>query len=1026
MKKTRFLSMVLCIVLVASLFTGFVSTASADDVINYVVSDGDYLFKICNRMGLDYYQCKNAIMVLNGFTTEVQLNRLSVGQNLKMPATNAIAATVKASSTTTTTVTTSTTVGGVTTTTTSSSSLAGNLSGYNVAFYLLPHTVQYGETLASICNMYGTSYGQYSSMILGMNNIANANNVWAGKTIQIPSRNAPSSGVCYAVVNHVVSSGENLTSICSNYGLSYSANATLIKGLNSSKNLNTIYAGQNLYIPIITSAGNNGNNGNNGNPTQSGYSINLLYSSSEGLPHAEIDDRVVVRADEGKTVKIIGGAKSGYAFTSITVTRADNHANIERNGNSFKMPPCDVNVEINYVKGLKITRNVENLNCGTFETLVNDEAVEYACYGDLVTLKFYPKAGYSAQVVKLDGKELTQSADGTYSFKMPNAEVTVKVTFEATKLLPINSKFVDYYYVKNSNDFTHSLDKAGTLTYKVDDVECTKAAKNTQVRVKCVEQNNYKVKDVIVVKAGTNPNNTLNRITTTLKDGRWYFKMPDFAGGVDVYAVLEKTYSVKAKSVTGGSLKFSSSDTEFKEITRMEAGEKVYIVPSPSSGYTFTKGVDVITVTYAGGASFAPVDTTGNYVSFVMPANDVTVTPSWTKDTSEAAKQYTISKSDKDGEIKIYVRKALNNTFGSYVETNKAVGGDIVRVCLKPNSGKLLSAIEFSTGVEIKEGTTNNWTADTTIDSTEKAKYVFTADGYDCVEFKMPKKDLKVTAKFYDKVSGQTVRIAASDVWVKDDTIAPVMPITVTVNGEQTENATVGYKLVASFTVPDGYGIATDTNGKKLVYLVRNDGTVNPPMEVMSENSGKYSYTIKETDLGLTDIHVLVILTSSNPNTYYSVLKNNEEYSIKVEGAVTAQAREGQKVVVESASGKTIKNVRAFTGNVGSSSDLTVTNDGEGTYYFIMPADSVTTVVEFVEEKTLSVKVNGSEVKKVTGTVGDLITVVVDDIASAPSKVEINGSEALQSEFSWDSENKKLTIVYTFVDISNEINVTLS
>ncbi len=93
-----------------------------------------------------------------------------------------------------------------------------------------------------------------------------------------------------------------MTKICSFYGINYSANAKLIKGLNNSKNLNTIYVGDTVYLPVPTSAGGSiGGTGSGVNPSQSGYSINLIYSSSEGVPYAAIEDRIVVRADEGKT-----------------------------------------------------------------------------------------------------------------------------------------------------------------------------------------------------------------------------------------------------------------------------------------------------------------------------------------------------------------------------------------------------------------------------------------------------------------------------------------------------------------------------------------------------------------------------------------------------------------------------------------------------------------------------------------------------------------------------------------------------
>ena len=87
MKNKRLISLLLSICLIAALFTGFSVSASADgDIISYTVQSGDWLAKICSNHGLNYFQCKNAIMILNGFTSERQLSVLSIGQVIKLPA----------------------------------------------------------------------------------------------------------------------------------------------------------------------------------------------------------------------------------------------------------------------------------------------------------------------------------------------------------------------------------------------------------------------------------------------------------------------------------------------------------------------------------------------------------------------------------------------------------------------------------------------------------------------------------------------------------------------------------------------------------------------------------------------------------------------------------------------------------------------------------------------------------------------------------------------------------------------------
>ena len=86
MKTSRFISLLLCVVMIMSLFTGLAGSASADDVIVHEVQSGEILLKICEKHGLNYYACKNAIMALNGFASEADMGKLSVGQKIKLPA----------------------------------------------------------------------------------------------------------------------------------------------------------------------------------------------------------------------------------------------------------------------------------------------------------------------------------------------------------------------------------------------------------------------------------------------------------------------------------------------------------------------------------------------------------------------------------------------------------------------------------------------------------------------------------------------------------------------------------------------------------------------------------------------------------------------------------------------------------------------------------------------------------------------------------------------------------------------------
>ena len=157
MKTSRFISLLLCVVMIMSLFTGLAGSASADDVIVHEVQSGEILLKICEKHGLNYNTNKNAIMALNGFASEADMGKLTVGQKIKLPASNAVAGTVSTS----TAVVTSTTVGGTTMTTTTSY-VGTTAAGGNIAYYLTAYTVQAGDTLAGICGKLNSNYYYYA------------------------------------------------------------------------------------------------------------------------------------------------------------------------------------------------------------------------------------------------------------------------------------------------------------------------------------------------------------------------------------------------------------------------------------------------------------------------------------------------------------------------------------------------------------------------------------------------------------------------------------------------------------------------------------------------------------------------------------------------------------------------------------------------------------------------------------------------------------------------------------------------
>jgi len=207
--KKRIISMLLTVLMVMSLFSGLTVTADAANynganVIEYTMAQGDFVLRICQRLGLNYYTCKNAIMILNNIT-DGQWNKLTVGRTLTLPASDYDALLISngagtsvynsgAASTTATTsnVTGTATVGNATVLNTAAAVAAA--SSDTLAYYLVPYTMSYGETVSGVCNALGVNFSIFSPFIKQVNNISNWNRVRAGDTLIIPTPVAPSVG----------------------------------------------------------------------------------------------------------------------------------------------------------------------------------------------------------------------------------------------------------------------------------------------------------------------------------------------------------------------------------------------------------------------------------------------------------------------------------------------------------------------------------------------------------------------------------------------------------------------------------------------------------------------------------------------------------------------------------------------------------------------------------------------------------------------------------------------------------------
>ena len=830
MKNKRFLSMVLAIVLTVSLFVGIGASASADSsVINYTVQSGDYIFKICVKNGLSYYACKDAIKLLNGFTSDTQMNRIYPGQTIKLPASDAVAATVRnevvvgsstSSSTTTTTTTTATT-------------------GDAISYYLVQYTVKSGDSLYSICNSLGTSYNQYSNMILTLNNLTSAAHIYAGKTLYIPVSSKPSSGTYYTVVKHTVTAGETMTSICNSYGVNYSSMAKVVQGLNDGYNMNAIKVGQQVLVPTTKDVTPVTTATATVNPTSGTYTVNFA-TAVHGSPYATIGTAKVASANEGNTVTINANPDSGYKLKSVSVVKHTSGAAVTVTNNSFVMPADSVDITVTYETGdYAISCNAPSN--GSYSILVNGIESDCANNGDKITLDIAPEYGYTVSSVTysrpsgLNSTKVEKNSDGIYTFMMPDHAIKITVKFEKASQITLELRDVD----GSKQIGTLSLEYDGTA------VSGTKIPENTTVTVKINSANGYGPDENTAVTF--KPDTGFEGVkfeTTKISNDTWTIKVNDIGGVANptiiVYAkfVLNQKYTLSATANDSCSAKFRVTDMpdtitesnlkeayyEAKETNSAKAGQIVFIIPQAAYKYDFVKNDknSNIGVTCGNGKSKVDVNysTSCKAYYFEMPASNAVAKLKFTY-TDVAG--YTIIHS-----MKGYTESSEFRTYNaSGVEKNTFAVGETIII----DANGLVPAGYKIDRVDAGVSTYNDWAKDLQPD----ANGLFTLTQPDGQLWVIVYITLDNNSDSYVDIEGRAVGIDGKEVSANIGSV-------ILKNGDSVlgTNAVVGATIDINASAASGYEIY------KVTYKQGESGTEK---EIERNSSAKYTYTVTKTDL---------------------------------------------------------------------------------------------------------------------------------------------------------------------------------
>ena len=653
--KKRFISLLLTVLMILSLFSGLsvnayaATTAYGANVIEYTMGQGDYVLRICQKLGLNYYTCKDAIMILNNIY-DGQWSKLAVGRVLTLPASDNDAVLIANGARTTTyntgaaatTASTGTITGTATTGTVSTASTANFTSAKSadtLAYYLVPYTMSYGETVSGVCNNLGVNFSIFNPFIKQVNNISDWSKVRAGDTIIVPTPVCPVVGTtCYGVMQHVVAGSDTAYGIVSSKGVSYNANELLLKALNQTDNLAAIRAGSNFFypVPLTVSVPGTGNPGStattttvttvtdgNGTTTTSTTSTSKLYTLTSGMSASDgtmlfyVNNQAVTAAPAGAKVTIVTQTYSGRAIQSLAVKYTDGTADLHLTSDTFVMPSCNVRVDAAIKTGHDI--NISANYSGKAAASVGGVSVSSAVKGSAVVIKSTDPNYEISAVYAYYKKMITASTktaltvSSSRAFIMPDADVDVEVV-----LTPVST--YSFYVIEPTP-------ARGSFYLQVNGNAVTRAAKGASVTVVAKAMDGYEPVELTVNKHG-DPTKFVNVFSNT-------FTMPAFDVDVSVRFGAKGNNILIMPSQIGNIYAFddpsdiSNPVDEDLVITDQDTNEVVILAPYDEDGNEITSGykVEYDVVRNSDGLKVSVTAGANLRGRFKMPKGGVTVTP---------------------------------------------------------------------------------------------------------------------------------------------------------------------------------------------------------------------------------------------------------------------------------------------------------------------------------------------------------------------------------------------------------------
>lgn len=507
-------------------------------------------------------------------------------------------------------------------------------------------------------------------------------------------------------------------------------------------------------------------------------------------------------SQELENVSFYVSVNDGYTIQSVTATDANNNpvtidctqTTLQGNRYAFTMPAANVNIVVNYAQANYHVIHTEcdptyggeyTFNSGTFDT--NNEVVSYA--GNNVNFGVTASQGYvftGITATSEDGQStvlpLTDNGDGTYSFVMPDNDVTLSATFDRVigdifQLVESNQDIVEgstYIIVSQTSEKVMKHWNRTETTFqgtpivewvtadmkkvRVDDNGCfftlddfsetsatssKRAVMNTLVGylgyngtnvTSTPDKSGYNMATMFISSTVSNFLCTFDLIENANicirydADGN-FFKMVNYTSSpagerVWLYRLIETYHNISTICTPpeGGSITVST--------TSAQADEVVTFSVTTNEGYNF----EGVSVTYTDGTSgtIALTENADGTYSFTMPDNAVTITAEF----SVIPVGYAITTEcipSGGGYCHVYV----NNV--NYYGSANAMPSENVAVWVGTNMGYRIASV---TAVNTTTGETVTLTLDPNNSNDAGNTYTFT----------MPVGNVHITAKFYENL----------------------------------------------------------------------------------------------------------------------------------------------------------------------------------------------------------------------------------------------------------------------------------